>query len=141
MTDLQEKAKQHIIQKLTENKFKETVFKDNKSGDRIVVTPYGPVLDVDKLEDIEFLGVECPDSGMYEPGFNTIDELAKFLCEYNANVEEDLLDKDRLNKFYLKNIKPFLDENGKWDGKKGNSDDFQVYSDWYKSSYGRRPKL
>lgn len=141
MTDLQEKAKQHIIQKLTENKFKETVFKDNKSGDRIIVTPCGPVLDVDKLEDIEFILVECPDSHIYEPGFNTIDELAKFLCEYNANVEEDLLDKDKLNKFYLKNIKPFLDENGKWDGKKGNSDDFQVYSDWYKSNYGRRPEL
>lgn len=92
------------------------------TGDKVKITLCG-MADIKSVNDIEFFLVECR---FPWASSSKIEDIAKLLNNWQANIDEEDSEKQKLRKYYEENY-----GTEKFDG--------GWFSDWHKDVYGFRP--
>ena len=91
-------------------------------GDKVKITLCG-MDDIKSVNDIEYFLMECR---FPWAGSSKIEDIAKLLNNWQANIDEEDSEKQKLRKYYEENY-----------GTEKFDDDW--FSDWHKDVYGFRP--
>lgn len=92
------------------------------TGDKVKITLCG-MADIKSVNDIEFFLVECR---FPWASSSKIEDIAKLLNNWQANIDEEDGEKQKLRKYYEENYGTEKFDDG-W------------FSDWHKDVYGFRP--
>ena len=92
------------------------------TGDKVKITLCG-MEDIKSVNDIEYFLMECR---FPWAGSSKIEDVAKLLNNWQAKIDEDDEEKQKLRKYYEENY-----------GTEKFDDDW--FSDWHKDVYGFRP--
>ena len=92
------------------------------TGDKVKITLCSMV-DIKSVNDIEYFMVECR---FPWAGSSKIEDIAKLLNNWQANIDEEDGEKQKLRKYYEENYGTEKFDDG-W------------FSDWHKDVYGFRP--
>ena len=92
------------------------------TGDKVKIILCG-MADIKSVNDIEYFLVECR---FPWAGSSSIESIAKLLNNWQAKIDEDDEEKQKLRKYYEENY-----------GTEKFDDDW--FSDWHKDVYGFRP--
>ena len=92
------------------------------TGDKVKITLCGMV-DIKSVNDIEFFLVECR---FPWASSSKIEDIAKLLNNWQANIDEEDSEKQKLRKYYEKYYGTEKFDDG-------------CFSDWHKDVYGFRP--
>ncbi len=124
----------YIIWKLAQNGWNETVFNIPETNSTIVVTPCAQAYpEIQGINQVEFFLVD-PSDDINVPGFDTVKQLAEFLCNYKNVLLEKRKAQDNCRKWYKLHILALLKK-----GENPSEDDWSYYSDYHKDCFGFRP--
>lgn len=74
--------------------------------------------------------------------YNTVEEMAKALCDYNKTVSDIVDEEERYRNIEIPKLKDYYKEHIDGKSREEIGDDvIDWYSDWHKDVYGYRPRL
>lgn len=122
------KVKAELIRRFEENNWNEITITMKCDNAVVVITPCTMgCVPMNKIEDVDYFLMKC--TTINTCGSENLDDIVKFLVNYEKEVKENETDIEKCRKYWEKHVKNSTDK---------YMDDF--YSDWHKDLFGYRPR-